>query len=156
MQPFTSTDDPWRRFDNFERDGVLIKIRPYAHTDHSAATTVFTATDDSEVFHADKYCHRLHTTDTYTFDGVEQRSIRALTLESVMTSWLDPVRPCDYCTQDIHRTAEIAKEIEGIPEVNLQYFEPGDQRVSTTMSRNDDGEMEVVQEHSSEVYPSDD
>jgi len=157
MQQFskTDTDEGWRP-SNFKRDGVLIIPRPYAHTDHSAATTVYAASQQSEVFHADKHCHRLHTTDTYTFDGVEQRSIKALTLETVMTEHTDPVRPCDYCTQDIERTAEIVQEVDGVPESVLCYYEPGDEKVTTTVSRNDDGEMEVVQEQVSEVYPSDD
>lgn len=152
-QQFSKTDDPWSRLDQFRHNGVLVTPQPYAHRDHSAATTVFTASNSSEVFHADKHCHRLHTTDTFHMDGEERRSIKALTLEQVLTEYSDPVRPCDYCTQDIYRTVEIAKEIDGVPESVMHYYEPGDSKVTTTYSRNDDGEMEVVQEHASEVYP---
>jgi hypothetical protein len=35
----------------------------------------------------------------------------------------------------------------------MHYYEPGDSKVTPTYSRNDDGEMELVQEHASEVYP---
>ncbi len=148
-----SSDEGWNRLQPFMRDGVEIRPRPYAFTDHSAATTVFTSGNGTEVFHADKYCHRLHADEPTTDrDGNELRYIRAHTLEKVMTSWLDPVKPCDYCTQDIETTAEIATEIDGVPEACLKYFEPGDERVTTRVHTDPESGETTVQESSTEVY----
>ncbi len=143
-------NESWSALKAFERDGVLVRIMTIAGYDYSAATTVFTA-GHSEVFHADKYCHRLHSADTITIDGQEKTTITAHPLEKVMTEWLDPIKPCSHCTQDIETTAEIAKEIDGVPEACLSYFEPGDERVTTTVSYNDDGTTDVS-ETSTEVY----
>lgn len=151
MQQFSKTDDPWRRLQAFEHDGVVVYVDVFAGSDHSAATTVFTSQNTSEVFHADKYCHRLHRSEPSRYDGEEVRRIQAYALETVMTEWTNPVRPCDYCTQDIHTTAEIVKEIDGVPESCLSYFEPGDQRVRTTVHHNDDGTVDVT-ESATEVY----
>ena len=143
--------EQWSRLEPFERDGVLVRIMPFAGYDYSAATSVFTKGSSTEVFHADKYCHRLYQGDTITIDGQEQTTIHAHPLEKVMTSWTDPIKPCSYCTQDIETTAEIATEIDGIPEELLCYFEPGDQRVNTTVRYNDDGTVDVS-ESAEEVY----
>ena len=140
----------WSRLQSFVRDGVKVNIMTFAYTDYSAATSVFTR-GHSETFHADKYCHRLHQSDTVTIDGQEQTTIHAHTLEMVMTSWTDPVKPCSHCTLDIEKTAEIAEGIDGVSEFALCYFEPGDKRVTTTVSREDDGTVTVT-ESSSEVY----
>ena len=152
MQPEQSRSETehWGRLKAFMRDGVKVSIMTYAYTDYSAATSVFTC-GNSETFHADKYCHALHRGDTITIDGQEQTTIQAHTLEQVMTSWTDPVKPCSHCTQDIETTADIAMEIDGVPEACLSYFEPGDKKVTTTVSRNDDGTVDVS-ETTSEVY----
>lgn len=128
-QQFSKTEEPWSRIPNFVRDGVDVRVQMFARHDHSAATTVFTSEQNSEVFHADKHCHRLHQGETHTFDGEEKQMIYAHPLEKVMTSWVDPIRPCDYCTQDIQTTTEIVQEYDGVPETVLKYFEPGDELV---------------------------
>lgn len=150
-QPFSSTDEPWSRLPGFMREGVEVHVQTFAGHDHSAATTVFTSQNNSEVFHADKCCHRLHRSEPSEYDGEKFRYVHAWPLEVVMTEWGDPVRPCDYCTQDIHTTAEIAMEYDNVPESCLKFFEPGDKRVTTTVSRNDDGTVTVT-ESSTEVY----
>lgn len=152
-QKFSKTDDPWSSFESFYRDGVKVEIRPYAQHDHSAATTVFVSTDDSEVFHADKHCHRLHRVDTFPHDGEDIRWIKALPLESVMTTWSSPIRPCNYCTQDIHTCAEIVQEVGGVPEVCLNYYEPGDRVVKTQVRRDPESGETTVTESSREAYP---
>jgi len=151
-QNFSKTEEPWSRIQSFERDGVVIRVTVYAYRDHSAATTVFTAGNNNEVFHADKHCHRLHKDEPAVIDGQEMRHIQAHTLEAVMTSWLNPVRPCDYCTQDIHTTAEIVTEIDGVPESQLKYYEPGDQRVTTRVRTDPETGEKTMSESSSEVY----
>lgn len=151
-QDFSQTDEPWSRINGFERDGVAVSVMTFAGYDHSAATTVFTAKNNSEVFHADKHCHRLHRGETYTFDGQERQTIHAHPLEKVMTTYLDPVRPCDYCTQDIQTTANIVQEIDGVPESVLNYYEPGGERVSETWVHNPDGSWNLTSQSVSEVY----
>jgi hypothetical protein len=153
-QPFSSTDDPWARLPSFERDGVVVHITTYAGDDHSAATTVFTSRSSSEVFHADKHCHRLHRSDTIRTTDGERRWIKALPLERVMTSWLNPIRPCNYCTQDIHTTAEIAQEYDNVPEVCLKYYEPGDSVVKTKVRTDPESGETSVRESSRPAYPS--
>lgn len=132
------------------QDGVEVRPRPFAYSDHSASTTVFTS-GNSEVFHADKHCHRLHRTEPLEYDGDKIRYIQAHELESVMTSWLNPVRPCSYCTLDIEKTADVAVEQDGVPEACLSYYTPGDKRVKTVVSTSPDGETTVT-ESESEVY----
>ena len=150
---FSTTDEPWSRISSFEHDSVIVSVETFTGEDHSAATTVFTSMSGSEVFHADKHCHRLHQSETFVgADGTETRGIRARTLEGVMTSWLNPIRPCDYCTQDIRTTADIVTEIDGVPEEVLKYYEPGDKRVSETWTRGDDGAWRMANRSETEVY----
>jgi nitrous oxide reductase len=151
-QDFSKTEEPWSRIPAFMRDGVVVGVQMFAGDDHSAATTVFTSKNNSEVFHADKYCHRLHRGETYTIDGEERQTIYAHPLEKIMTTWLDPIRPCDYCTQDIETTAKIVQEHDGVPEKLLKYYEPGDKRVSQQWSKNADGSWDLVEESATEVY----
>lgn len=144
-----SDDDHW--IPPFERDGVLIRVDQYHGHDYSDATIVYT-NGTAEVFHADARCHRLHQSDPWNNSRADrtERSIMAQTLEKVMTSWLDPVKPCDYCTVDIETLAELAMDVDDVPEACLKYFEPGDKRHHTTVRRKD-GEV-TVETDSKEVY----
>jgi len=125
-QQFSGTERLWCRIPAFERDGVTVSVMTFDGDDHSAATTVFTNTRYSEVWHADKYCHLLHQGPTITGPAGEMRTVYARPLECVMTSSLGPSRPCEHCTQDIGTTAEIVQKHDGVPKSILNYTESGD------------------------------
>lgn len=149
-QQFSKTDNPWSRLQPFEKGGITIYIQTYAGDDHSAATTVFTSKSGSEVFHADKHCHHLHSDDPLWNDS---RFIYARPLEQVLSSYLAPIRPCAYCTQDIYTTVELVQEFDGVPESCLSYFEPGDEVVSTRTHTDPETGETTVEQSSKDAYP---
>ena len=101
--------------------------------DYASETTVYVV-NNSEVFHADRDCNRIP-------DGAWPT---AETLPEVMSSWLDPIKPCSDCTMDINHCAEVAVERDGLPRGQLKFYEPGDIQVSTRVRRTDDGDYEVT------------
>lgn len=117
------------------------RVSRIANRDYAGETTVYTV-NNSEIFHADRDCHRIPD-DAWP---------AAETLPHVMSSYLDPIRPCTACTMGIEHCADVAVERDGLPEGQLKYFEPGDKRVNTQYTRADDGSWQVSSHTETEVY----
>lgn len=117
------------------------RVSRIANRDYAGETTVYTV-NNSDIFHADRGCHRIPD-DAWP---------AAETLPHVMSSLLNPIRPCTACTMGIEHCAEVAVEHDGLSEVELDYFEPGDKRVSTEFTRDENGSWQVSSHTATEVY----
>lgn len=117
------------------------RVSRVANRDYASETTVYTV-NNSEVFHADRGCDRIPD-DAWP---------SAETLPHVMSSYLNPIRPCSACTMGIEHCAKVAVEHDGLDEAQLEYFEPGDKRVHTSFTRGQDGSWEVSDHSVTEVY----
>ena len=133
-------------------DKPRVQLTRYYGYNYEDNTTVYTRRSSSKVFHADEYCpHLLGSAEYSHYHDEETVHLNAHPLPKVMSSYLNPVKPCDYCTQDIETTVEVVTEHDGMDECHLQYFEPGDQRVTRTVRTHDDGST-TVRESATEVY----
>ncbi|MEZ3117917.1 hypothetical protein RYH80_18525 [Halobaculum sp. MBLA0147] len=136
-----SNQPDWYKPAGFTHDGTRVEVMATHGCDHGDVTTVFSINDDSTVFHADKHCPRLHQSEPSAPSWADTpiRHLRAHTLEEVMTSPTDPVKPCSHSTQSITALAESIMQQRDLHEVQLRYFEPGERRQSITVERTPNG-----------------
>ena len=138
-KPDDTTDD-----ESNENEEPEVFATRYAGHNYESTTTVFTRRSDSEVFHADSQCPHLMRAASFSgIHGKETVHLNAHPLEKVLTTYRNPVRPCDHCTLSMEETVKIAVQMEGLPANQLKIFETGDKRVTTQVSRNDDGTVTV-------------
>lgn len=129
-----------------------VHVTRIAGHNYESSTTVYTLRSGCETFHADKRCsHILNSARHSPVHGEQTVSVTAHALPKVMQSYLNPIKPCQHCTLDIEKTADVVVEHDGLDEILLQYFEPGDKKVTTTVRTDEDGET-TVSESATEVY----
>jgi len=127
-----------------------IRVMRYAGHEYAHTTTVYTKSSSSEVFHADKECpHLVNTAEYSPYHGEDLVHLNAHPLPKVLSSYTNPVKPCDHCTLPMEETAKVGVQLDGMDSIQLCIFETGETRVTTQVSRNEDGTTSVS--HSTEV-----
>lgn len=122
-------------------DHDIYVMRITGHEYHDT-TTVYTTGSGAEVFHADVHCPHLLNSGSEWSDAVH---LTAHSLPRVMQSYLSPYKRCRHCTLPMQETARIAVQQDGMPSALLQYYEPGDTKVTTQVTRGVDGDEKVRQ-----------
>ena len=130
-----------------------IRVMRIAGHDYGRATTVYTTKTGAETFHADKHCpHVLSSAEHSMYHGEDVVDLTAYALPRVMSSYLNPIKPCQHCTLGIEATAEVVTEHDGLHEDLLKYFEEGAERVTTRVHTDPETGETTVRHRTSEVY----
>ena len=118
----------------------------YPRYDHEDTTSVFTRAN-SDVFHADKRCPNLlmHAGEDYSDLGDREKivCVDERPLPHILSTWLDPVKACSYCTLSMMETARVAVQQDGMSAIDLKIFERGEKRAHTRVRRTPSGETIV-------------
>jgi len=120
--------------------------RAYPRYDYENTTSVFMR-GNSDTFHADKRCPNLlmHADEDYADLGDREKVVcmDERPLPEILSTWLDPVKACTYCTLSMMEAARVAVQQDGMSARMLKIFERGERRVHTHVRRTPSGETTV-------------